>query len=113
MGAKTLSIRSNFQLINAQIKGEYKVKESLLVRYVRATKELLERFDFELERIPREENSQADTLAKLASAKAAVNNRTVIQETIHMSCIENIMRLRTKPSWMTPILHYLRMGKLP
>ena len=30
-----------------------------------------------------------------------------------MSCVENIMCLRFEPSWMTLILHYLRMGELP
>ena len=34
-GAKTLSIRSNSQLVIAQVKGEYKVKDPLLVKYVR------------------------------------------------------------------------------
>ena len=37
-------------------------------------KKLLEDFNYDLQRIPREENGRADALAKLASAKATINN---------------------------------------
>ena len=113
VGARTLSIRSDSQLVIAQIKGEYEVKESLLVKYVWKAQRLLEGFDYDLERIPREENGQADALTKLASANVAINNRMIIQEMLHMPCIENVMYLEAKPSWMTPILHYLKIGELP
>ena len=74
VGAETLSIKSDSQLVIAQIKGDYEVKEPLLAQYAQTAKDLLEGFNFNLERIPREENGRADALAKLASAKAAVNN---------------------------------------
>ena len=35
---------------------EYEVKESLLVKYVQLAKRLLEYFDYDLQRIPKEEN---------------------------------------------------------
>ena len=66
-----------------------------------------------MENIPREENSRAEALAKLANAKAAVNNRTIIQEMLPTPCVEKIMCLETESTWMTPILHYLKTGSLP
>ena len=73
----------------------------------------MEDFEYDLERIPREENNQADALAKLASAKVAVNNRMIIQETLHTPCVESVMCLEVEPTWMTPILHYLKISGLP
>ena len=57
VGVRMLSIRSDSQLVIAQIKWEYEVKEPLWVEYVRTAQRLLEGFDYDLERIPREENS--------------------------------------------------------
>ena len=54
---------------------------------------LLEDFDYDLERILREENGRVDVLAKLASVKAVVNDRTIIQEMLHTPYVENVMCL--------------------
>ena len=78
IGAKMLCIRSDSQLVITQVKGEYEVKDPLLIRYVQMIQKLLEDFDYNLERILREENGQANALAKLANVKAVVNNRTII-----------------------------------
>ena len=48
------------------------------MKYVQMVKELLEEFDFNLERILREKNEKAYPLTKLASAKATTNNKTII-----------------------------------
>ena len=56
---------------------------------------------------------RADALAKLASAKAAVNNRTIIQETLQAPYTEKIMTIEKEKSWMTPIVQYLKTGTLP
>ena len=83
-----------------------------MAKYARTARELLEGFDFDLERIPGEENDRVDALAKLASAKAVVNNRTIIQETLHALCIEEVMCLRADLSWMMPIVQFLKLGEL-
>ena len=69
-----LNIRSDSQLVIAQLKGEYEVKEPLLVKYAQMAKRLLEDFEYNLQRILREENGQTDAFTKLASAKTIVNN---------------------------------------
>ena len=95
VGVGTLSIKSDLQLIITQIKGEYEVKEPLLAKYVQMAQRLLEGFNYDLERISKEENGHVDALAKLASAKVAINNRRIIQETLHTPYIEKVMCLET------------------
>ena len=112
VGVRTLNIKSDSQLVITQIKGEYKVKGPLLANYVQVTQRLLEGFNYDLERIPKEENGQVDALAKLASIKATINNRMIIQEMLHTPCIKKVMYVEIELSWMTPIMHYLKMGKL-
>ena len=57
------------------------------------TKNLLTDFDYDLQRIPKEENNRADTLAKLASAKVAINNKTIIQEMLQISCTKKAISI--------------------
>ena len=102
IGAQVLNIRSNSQLVIAQLSGKYEVKELLLVKHFQLAKRLLKDFDYDLQRIPREENGQADALAKLASAKAAKNNRTIIQETLQIACTDKVMNVEERETWMTP-----------
>ena len=54
-----------------------------------------------------------DALAKLASTKAAINNRTIIQEALLAPYIDKVMNVEERESWMTLIIHYLKWGKLP
>ena len=70
----------------------------LLIKYVWIAKGLLEGFDYDLERIPREGNDQVYALAKLANVKVMVNNRTIIQETLYTPFLENIMCLEVESS---------------
>ena len=52
------------------------------MKYMWKAKRLLEDFDYDLQRIPREKNGQVYALARVASAKAIVTNKTIIQETL-------------------------------
>ena len=92
---------------------EYEVKEPLLAKYVQTTKRLLEGFNYDLERIPREENDQVNALAKLASEKVAINNRTIIQETLQTPCIKKVTNEEEELSWMMTIMHFLKWRKRP
>ena len=71
----------------------------------------MERFDYDLERIPREKKGRANALAKLASTKATVNNRLIIQEMLQTPCIKK-MNVEEELSWMVLIVHFLKWGKL-
>ena len=79
-----------------------------MIKYAQMAKNLLKDFDYDLQRIPKEENGQANALAKLVSAKVVVNNRTVIQETLQEPCTNRVMNVEESESWMSPIVNYLK-----
>ena len=61
--------------------------------------------------IPREENMEADTLAKEASANEATDKPYEIQ---YMPSIDlpEVLQLESEEKWMTPIISYLKDGRL-
>jgi ribonuclease HI len=111
MGAENLRAKSDSQLVTSQITGEYQTKDDQLARYLAKVQNLAQRFTFfEAIYVPREQNSRADLLAKLASTKRPGNNRTVIQEVITAPST-NIKEVNhvaeSVENWMEPILRYL------
>jgi len=67
--------------------------------------------------IPREENTDADALAKLASTDEAQALGLVLVETLMHPSIDEpdcvVMQIDEENSWMTPIRDYLEKGELP
>jgi hypothetical protein len=65
--------------------------------------------------VPREQNSRADLLSKLASTKKPGINRTVIQETIPKPSTEvpAVLMVIEEEDWRAPIIQYLRNEMLP
>jgi len=83
MGAENLRVRNDSQLITSQITREYQTKDNQLIKYLTKVQELAKVFKFlEAIYVPREQNSRANLLAKLASTKRPGNNRTIIQEVV-------------------------------
>ena len=68
---------------NWQVTGKYQAKDPQMALYLRYVTLLRETFPtFELVHVPREQNAQADLLAKLASSGKGGRKRLVIQETL-------------------------------
>ena len=68
-GAKVLSTFSDSQLIVGQVNGEFEAKDDGMKMYLQQVKEFANKFDkFTLVHIPRSQNAQADSLAKLVSS---------------------------------------------
>jgi ribonuclease HI len=87
LGATAISLCSDSQLVVSQIKGEYQTREPLLQRYLAKVKEsLLGLSKFEIKHIPREENSRADLLSKLASTKSSSTLKSVVEEVLPSAC---------------------------
>ena len=61
--------------------------------------------------IPREENMETDTLAKEALANEAIDESDEIQ---YMPSIDlpEILQIEGEENWMTPIVSYLKDGRL-
>ena len=66
-----------------QVRGEFQAKEPQLQKYLVLVKEIMRELEkCAMEHIPREQNSRADLLSKLASTRMVANNRLIIQEVI-------------------------------
>lgn len=68
MGARRIGIRSDSQLVAQQVLRTYEVKDKRIRQCIKQIGEWKEKFEeMRMGQIPREENSRADYLAKLAS----------------------------------------------
>ena len=72
---------------------------------------------FSLLHIPRSSNAQADSLATLATSSAQNLPRIILVEDLHRpSATVNMVQInqvRTGPSWMDPIMQFLKEDILP
>ncbi|XP_030963816.1 uncharacterized protein LOC115984981 [Quercus lobata] len=89
--ADTILVMGDSQLVIGQVNGTYEAKE---------------------DRMKKEENVEADTLAKEASANEALDD---IDGVHYMPSIDlpELMQIEGEGNWMTPIVSYLKDGRLP
>ncbi|KAL0433429.1 UNVERIFIED_CONTAM: hypothetical protein Slati_2677200 [Sesamum latifolium] len=87
--AKKLWAFSDSQLVVSQAEGGYQAKQEKMMRYLAKLREEMNKFEeFQSEQIPREQNSMADQLAKLASSNQFVGKRRITLLTATKSTIE-------------------------
>lgn len=70
----------------------------------------------EVIQIPREQNSQADILVRMAAVADPKMPKSIPLEVKSSPSIEQnleVLRIEQKCSWMDPIISYLRDGVLP
>ncbi|XP_020963591.1 uncharacterized protein LOC107646053 [Arachis ipaensis] len=112
VGATRLEVCSDSQAVTFQVNGTYQDKDSLLQKYLEKVKELSKQFeDVTIQHIPRERNTRADLLSKLASTKPGAGNRSLIQGLIKEPVV-TLHLTKVNPSWMDPITDFLESGKL-
>ena len=69
LGVRNLMLNSDSMLMMGQITKEYEAKEDMMKRYLKLTNQLVSNFvDVRITQIPREENSEVDEVARLASS---------------------------------------------
>lgn len=91
MKVKNLDVYSDSQLVVHQIEGEYQARDDPISLYLVHSKETLAIFKrYSLRQVSRSENSQADALAKLASAKDAVFLGTIPVEVLDQPSMPRI-----------------------
>jgi ribonuclease HI len=122
VGAKEVKIYSDSQLVVSQVLGQYQAKNDNLHEYLELVKEKIAMFDSaEVKHVPREHNTRADILSKLASTKKKGGNKSVIQVLLPRPSIEKtsctslaiVNSIKDGTSWMTPLYMYLAHGHLP
>jgi ribonuclease HI len=113
LGANRLKIRSDSQLIVGQVNGEYEAREDRMTKYLKLVRNAMKWFDeVMLVQIPREQNTEADALAKLASSDEATDQYIEVQHSpSHLE--EELSPINVSNSWMTPIVNYLEDETLP
>jgi hypothetical protein len=111
--ATTLRVQSNSQLVVGQVNEEYKAKENRMAKYLSLVKNIMCWFDeVILVQILRDQNTEVDILAKLASSEEAINQQIKVKYSpSHTE--EEMNPIDVNNSWMTPITKYLEEGTLP
>ena len=113
-----LEVYSDSQLVVRQIEDTYEAKSERMILYLRKVRDLLKKFVLvQVKHVPRAENSQADALAKLATASQEDLSRSTPVEYLAEPSIdlygEAVAQVGSKPTWMEPIWDYIIDGSLP
>ncbi|XP_004292102.1 PREDICTED: uncharacterized protein LOC101304540 [Fragaria vesca subsp. vesca] len=121
IGVKSVQVFSDSQLVVNQVSGTFEAKEPHLNSYQVLAKAFLSRFESAtVTQIPRKENSNAHALARLATGtrqkgrkkvKVEILDRPSISKTI--SEIFAITVGPREPTWMDPIIEFLKEGVRP
>ncbi|XP_024030694.1 uncharacterized protein LOC112094325 [Morus notabilis] len=114
--AGNLDIFSDSQLIVNQVKGQYQTRDEKMAAYLKKVKEALGRLaTYDIQQVPRAENSNADALAKLATSRDAELLKLVPMEVLKAPTTERrpeVAPVDYQPGWMDPITRYLAHGEL-
>ncbi|XP_072083659.1 uncharacterized protein [Arachis hypogaea] len=115
VGVTRVEVNSDSQVVTSQINGTYQARDSLLQKFLERVKNLSEEFDeVVVQHVPRERNTRADLLSKLASTKSGTGNQSLIQGLVKEPTVAMCAtRADVVPSWIDPITDFLKNGKLP
>ena len=111
--AESVLVQGDSQLVMGQVNETYETKEERMKRYLNKVRHLIKKFsEAHFVQVPREENVEADTLAKEASVNELMDEFDEVQ---YMPSIDlpEVQQIGGDENWMTPIVGYLKEGKLP
>ncbi|XP_016164260.1 uncharacterized protein LOC107606747 [Arachis ipaensis] len=113
VGATRLEVCSDSQVVASQVNGSYQARDHLLQKYLEKVRELTRQFqEVTVQHVPRERNTRADLLSKLASTKPGTDNRSLIQGMVKEPTVA-LHLTESSPSWLDLITNFLEHGKLP
>ena len=116
LGAKSLIVQADSQLVIGQVKGDYKAKEKRMQKYLKIVQRLSQHFDsLDFVQIPWAKNAEANFLVRLASSDDYnVTSELCIEIRGQPSTNdEQVLKIKEQDKWMTPIVRYLKEGWLP
>ena len=112
IGAKSILILGDSQLVIGQINGTCVAKEEQVKKYLEKALQLVKKFkETNFVQIPREENVEADALAKEASANEPMDEFDEVQYILSIDLPE-VLQVQNEVNWMTLIISYLKDGSL-
>ncbi|XP_073017859.1 uncharacterized protein [Primulina eburnea] len=101
-------------MTHSEIKGIYEAKEDMMIKYLQLIQAQARTFvDWSIEKIPREENEEADALAKMASSQSEVSTREVLHVSRLVLPLEEEALSTLENSWMTPLIKFIMNNELP
>ncbi|KAL8500660.1 hypothetical protein ACS0TY_020294 [Phlomoides rotata] len=116
-GVRCLHVYSDSQLIVNQVRGEYEARGEHIQLYQEIVKGLLEQFgQIYVEQIPRDSNSQADALTRLATSEgeAKLSNIIITNQALPSTTHFLVAQVdEIEGTWMQPIYTYLKTDEQP
>ena len=119
MGGKAVEMLSDSRLVVGQVKGELEARDERMQGYLSQVRHLQSSFEsFSLLDIPRSGNTHADSLATLATSSAQSLPRVILIEDLCKPTevkgdMVHVYQVRVRPSWMNPVILFLREDILP
>ena len=114
MGGRTVEIYSDLRLVVNQVKGELEARDVRIQDYLNQVRHLQSMFEFfSMQQISRSKNTHADSLSTLATSLAQSLPRVILVEDL-CKPIEMrdervlIHQIKVRPSWMDPIMLFLK-----
>ena len=81
LGVRNLKLNSDSKLVTGQMNSEYEAKKDRMKRYLALTSQLISNFDdVKITQVPREENSEADEIARLALSETSERRPNLLVE---------------------------------
>ncbi|KAK2999702.1 hypothetical protein RJ639_023128 [Escallonia herrerae] len=113
----SLSVHSDSQLVVNHVLRDYEARDERMAQYLNLVKNSAVKFqNFTIRQIPRDQNTQADTLSRLVSAEEMDVRRPIYLEFLKDRSISSQTEVETieqEPCWMDMIVTYLSTGELP
>ncbi|GJV97729.1 reverse transcriptase domain-containing protein [Tanacetum coccineum] len=118
MGVRNVHVSVDSKLVANQVLGTYVAKEENMIKYLEKAKSLVSGFaNFSISQVPRSKNKKADALSKIASTSFTHLSKQVLVEVLKEESIQErevaTVVEKDGPTWMTPIMEYLKDGTLP
>ncbi|GKB74467.1 reverse transcriptase domain-containing protein [Tanacetum coccineum] len=117
MGVRNVHVSVDSKLVANQVLGTYIAKEENMIKYLEKAKSLISGFaNFSISQVPRSKNKKADALSKIALTSFAHLSKQVLVEVLKEKSIqeEEVATVVEEegPTWITPIMEYLKDGTL-
>ena len=119
LGGKSINMFSDSRLVVGQVNGELEARDERMQEYLVQTKCLRARFDyFSLAHVSRSGNTHANSLATLATSSTQYLPRVILVEDLHKPSMlkaesMHVHSVRAGPSWMDPLILFLKENVLP
>ena len=113
--ATKVIVYCDFQVVTNEVNGDYECKGERMKKYLDQVRERVSKLQAKFIQIPREENKQADRLAKATSAEYMLLPSKVLSFVQISPLIDNVsvQEVNSESNWTTPIVSYLKDNTLP